>query len=48
MHCYQVTGKQSYLIDIYFISEERDKFLAAVSRYGVYSIDLVLGSIDLK
>ncbi len=49
LHCYQVTGKQSYIIDVYFLSEpERDAFLAAVGRYGVYSIDLVLRSIDLQ
>lgn len=48
IHCYQITGRQSYVIDVYFMAdEERDKFLAEIGKYGVYSIGLVLRSVEL-
>lgn len=47
LHCYQITGRQSYIIDVFFRSdEERDNFLADVGKYGVYEIDLILRTID--
>lgn len=46
IHCYRVTGKPSYAVDIYFISEEeRDGFLAEAEKYGVCSIDIVLHNV---
>lgn len=48
VHCYQTTGRQSYVLDAFFVSEdERDEFLALVGKYGLYSIDVVLRSLEL-
>ena len=39
IHCYRVTGKPSYVVDVYFMSEEeRDGFLSEAEKYGVCSI----------
>ena len=46
IHCYRVTGKPSYVVDVYFMSEEeRDGFLAEAEKYGVCSIDIVLRTV---
>ena len=46
IHCYRVTGKPSYAVDVYFMSEEeRDGFLAEAEKYGVCSIDIVLRNV---
>ena len=46
IHCYRVTGKPSYVVDAYFMSEEeRDGFLAEAEKYGVCSIDIVLRTV---
>ena len=46
IHCYRVTGKPSYVVDAYFMSEEeRDGFLSEAEKYGVCSIDIVLRTV---
>lgn len=46
IHCYRVTGKPSYVVDVYFMSEEeRDGFLSEAEKYGVCSIDIVLRTV---
>lgn len=48
LHCYYVTGRQSFVIDVFFLSEaERDAFLSDLSAFGSFEVDIVLDTLDI-
>ena len=48
LHCYQITGRQVYVLDMLFPSlEEQERVLEQLQKYGICTVDMVLRNLEL-
>lgn len=48
LHCYQITGRQVYMLDMLFRSmEDQERILLELQKYGICTVDMVLQSLKL-
>ena len=48
LHCYQITGRQVYVLDMLFPSlEEQERILEQLQKYGICTVDMVLRNLEL-
>ena len=48
LHCYQITGRQVYVLDMFFQSvEEQERILVQLQKYGICTVDMVLKNLEL-